>query len=133
MNDDSPTEAVESEDELMAAAPGPEQLQPAFEQPRDPEEVSTHLGTEEAVGSTPTTSVPPSHLPSRRSSIQVDEGRGGTLTTNFGPMRDESSRPNPYPFTASLPPLPRPPESSSANFFEVVSFDDDNSRRSAWT
>ena len=60
MEEYTPTSVVETDDELMAAVPEHEHLQPAFEVPQqaldDGEEVSTHMGTDDAAHSTPLTS-----------------------------------------------------------------------------
>ena len=98
-------------------------------------------------------SMPPSAIPSvpnsRRVSIGVDEGTGGTMRYNtvepgndpnsessssFGPVRQESQRSMPYPFSTP----PRIPSSTTStqqttHFFEVAAFDQERSRQMFWT
>ena len=64
-----------------------------------------------SIGSTP--------MPSRRTSIQVDEASGGLMP--FGPVRDgnnSEARPMPYPFSAAPPSWPTPETRST--FLEIA-------------
>ena len=57
-----------------------------------------------------------SRLSSRRVSVQVDEGRGGEMS--FGPVRQSSERPMPYPFS-NVESQPWPTARSNTTLFEV--------------
>ena len=57
-----------------------------------------------------------SRLSSRRVSVQVDEGRGGEMS--FGPVRQSSERPMPYPFS-NVESQPWPTARPNTTLFEV--------------
>lgn len=147
---------VPAEDDPHVLQPIPEDEQytpsiapidePVVEQPDM--EVDTDHSTREP-SSRPSSAVPSRPI-SRRVSIGVDEASGGILrydtiepehvndppreSPSFGPVRQESQRSMPYPFSTP----PRLPSSTTSNqqpthFFEVAAFDQERSRQTFWT